>query len=68
MAAFPFDVWGKVTHDEQARGIEQIKIVRSKGGGFLILTRENGSEFDTWVETLEDVEADLQTLQVEWPA
>lgn len=44
-----------------------IKIVRSPGGGYLVLTRENGSERDGWVETIEEIEADLDALRVDWP-
>lgn len=67
MSKFPFDVWGRVAPGPEAGCIEMIKIVRSPGGGFLVLTVENGSEYDTWVETLEEVEADLGVLQVAWP-
>lgn len=67
MPIFPLDVWGKVAAAPEAGPVQMIKIVRSPGGGFLVLTVENGSEYDTWVETLEEVEADLGSLSVEWP-
>jgi len=68
MPKFPFDVWGRVSPTPKARAIEMIKVIRSSGGGYLVLTVERGSEFDTWVETIEEVEADLDSLRVEWPS
>jgi len=68
MPKFPLDVWGKVLPTPEARAIEMIKVVRSEGGGYLLLTVENGSEFDTWAETIEDVEDHLAGLRVEWPS
>jgi hypothetical protein len=67
MPSFPFDVWGSVAATEQSRSVERIKVIRSPGGsGYLILTVESGSQYDTWVETIEEVEADLRTLSIEW--
>jgi hypothetical protein len=51
----------------EAGAVSRIKVVRSTGGGYLVLTVENGAEFDVWYETLEEVERDLATLSIEWP-
>ena len=45
-----------------------MKVVRASGGGYLVLTIEHGSEYDTWLETLDEVEEDLRRLDVQWPA
>lgn len=68
MSAFPFDVRGKVPPGPDAGAVEAIKVVRAAGSGFLLITREHGSELDVWLETLNDVEATLATLRVEWPS
>ena len=59
MAAFPLGVWGAVRRTVAAGNIEKVKVVESAGGGYVFLVVENGSEYDTWIETLEEVEADL---------
>lgn len=43
-------------------------VTRPSGGGWLVFTKEGGSTFDMWIETLEEVEEDLERLGVEWPA
>ena len=68
MLKFPFDVWGRISPTPKSGAIEMIKVIRSPGGGYLMLTVESGSEFDRWVETIEEVEADLDSLRVEWPS
>jgi hypothetical protein len=65
MVKFPFDVWLRVPPSADSR-VDAVKVVRQNGGGYLVITRENGVEFDAWIETLEDVEADLQALRVQW--
>ncbi len=47
-------------------GIEAVKVVASPGGGFLFITRENGAEFDVWIETLAEVHEELAQLSVNW--
>jgi hypothetical protein len=66
MAAFPFGLWGTVLPTPEAGAVSRIKVLRSTGGGYLVLTVENGAEFDVWYETLEEVERDLATLSIEW--
>jgi hypothetical protein len=66
MPSFPFDVWGEVRGAPD--GLERIMVVEAEGGAYLILTVENGSHYDTWLETLEDVEAYVRELVVEWAA
>ncbi len=68
MPSFPFDVWGKVPPTAAANGVEKVKVVKSSGGGFLILTLEGEAECDVWVETIEEVEANVAALDVEWPS
>lgn len=67
MTTFPFDVWGEVRPTPAAGRIERIMVERMPGGGYLLFTLENGSVYDTWIETLEEVEADLRALDIEWP-
>ena len=67
MLKFPLEVWGTVAATPEAGKVAKIKVVRSPGGGFLILTQEGGRVYDTWVESSEDVESDLGALQIEWP-
>jgi hypothetical protein len=67
MLSFPLDVWGKVSPTAAAGGVEKVKVVKATGGGFLFLTVEGGSEYDVWLETIEDVESDLAKLDIEWP-
>jgi len=63
-----FDIWGTVvaTIDASTTAIQKVKIVRSPGGGFFMLTIENGSEYDVWVEAIEEIEKDLGRLVISW--
>lgn len=67
MEKFELDVWVAVPPSSAAGPVERLKVVRSSGGGYLVLTIEHGSELDTWLETIEDVEAYLRELNLEWP-
>lgn len=46
--------------------IDAVKVVESDGGGFFLITREEENEFDVWVESLEELKSDLDSLQVDW--
>lgn len=59
---FPLDRWGDVSH----ASVHLVRVERSSGGGFLIVTRETHGEFDVWVETADEVDAYLSGLEVEW--
>lgn len=64
---FPTGIWGRVVkppHDEPA--LLAVRIEREKGRSFLILTREPGGEFDTWVESREEVVDYLSSMVVDW--
>jgi hypothetical protein len=45
-----------------------LKVEPLPSGGYLLLTREGSSEFDTWLEHLEDVAAEVEALHVAWPS
>lgn len=66
--SFPFHVWGTVPPSPHAGPITALKVEPSPSGGYLLLTREGPSEFDTWLEHLEEVEAEVAALRVEWPS
>lgn len=68
MSRIVFDIWGAViaTADASSTAVQKVKIVRSPGGGFLMLTMENGSEYDVWVETIEEIKEDLGKLVISW--
>lgn len=68
MASFPFDVWGVVDVSASVGDVTGVKVVRASGGGYLLLTIEHGSEYDTWLETLDEVEEDLRRYDVQWAA
>lgn len=67
MPKLELDVWVAVPPSSAAGPVERLKVVRSSGGGYLVLTVERGSEFDTWFETIEDVDAYLRELNLEPP-
>ena len=67
MAKFPMGVWGQVADPRAVGGVEAIKAIPSDGGGFLILTIEDGAEYDVWVETLAEVEHELAKYTLDWP-
>lgn len=67
MNSFPFDRWGKVSATRESGGADAVKVTRAPGGGFLIMTAENGVVYDIWVQTIEEVSEDLGRLKVEWP-
>lgn len=64
---FPLDVWGKVQSAADSDALDAVMITRSPGGGWLLLTMERGSRFDVWLETVEEVQAELEGLKVQWP-
>lgn len=61
-------VWGEVlrapTEDEH---VTAVRIESAGGGAYLILTREQGVDYDTWVESWDDVVDYVATLEVRWP-
>ena len=60
----PLDTWGEVTgHDR----IKRVRIERATRGGFLVLTVEVGGEYDVWIESDDEVERFVATLNVRWP-
>ncbi|MBK6686010.1 MAG: hypothetical protein IPG45_16170 [Deltaproteobacteria bacterium] len=65
---FALDVWGKISNPGESDAIEAVMVTRSPGGGWLFHTVERGSRFDVWLETLEEVEEELERLKVKWPA
>lgn len=65
---FPLDVSGKVRGPADSNTLEAVMVTRSSGGGGLFFTKEAGSTFDVWIETLEEVDEELKRLRVEWPA
>lgn len=64
---FPIATWGTVlcSHGDGPK-IQEVRIERSEGGGFLILTNEEGRVFDSWVESVSDVLEFIDGLSVEW--
>ena len=64
MVDLVLDTWGKVA---SGGSILAVKVVVAPGGGYLVLTREERGEFDSWVETLEEAEEYLEDFKVEWP-
>ena len=68
MYSFPVGIWGLVTKTpEKEPTLTAVRIDALEGGSFLILTREGGSEFDSWVESEADVEGYLRSMVVQWP-
>jgi hypothetical protein len=63
---FPLDVWGVVLEQRPGKQIEKLKIVTSEPDCFLMITVEEGREYDVWMETAEDVEAAVRALKVDW--
>ena len=66
MSAIPVDVWGRVAAPSQPCKVDKLKVKRSPGGGFLLITVEQGEAFDVWLETWEEVEASVDGLKIEW--
>lgn len=66
MPSFPLDVWGTVLR-ASPDDVEAVKVVRAPGGGFLVLTRDASGEHDVWMETCEEIEADLARMDPRWP-
>ena len=67
MMEYPLKVWGNVLTSPNEEYITAVRIERSIGSSFLILTRENGEEFDTWVESESDVLDYLNSISIKWP-
>ena len=66
---FPTGVWARVVKPpSQEPELLAVRIERAHGGGFLILTRAPDGDFDTWVESREDVMDYLSSMSVDWAA
>ena len=62
----PIGVWGDVARaSRDARRIRSIRVERA-GTAFLVLTREEHGEFDTWLETAKEVRDYLSTYTIHW--
>ena len=66
MPEIPLDTWGEVLPSPEAGDIKKLKVSLSPGGGYLLITEERGSLFDTWFPTLDDVVFDLSELTIVW--
>ncbi|MCA9646641.1 MAG: hypothetical protein KC492_38405 [Myxococcales bacterium] len=59
------DKWLSVDRSLTGSPVDAVKVVRLATGGFLLLTRENGEEFDVWVESAADLLRDLRSMGIE---
>lgn len=65
---FPIGVWGDVTSppaDEPK--LTAVRIERFKSDGFNVHLREEGGEFDMWMQSVEGVEFYLSSMKIDWP-
>lgn len=65
MPRVPLWAWGTVISAPPDEPADEVR-VELAGGGYLILTREDGHEFDVWVEGFDEVLRFLTTLEVTW--
>ena len=66
MPQVPFDTWGRVAPSPAAGHIEMLKVAESPGGGYLLVTVERGHQYDMWFQSLDELIADLNNLDITW--
>lgn len=62
----PLHRWGTVARpppDEP--GVDRVR-VEASGDAFLVLVRDSGTVFDTWLKTADEVEDHLRSMDVSW--
>jgi hypothetical protein len=46
--------------------IREIRVDRNPRSGFVVVIKESSGTFDVWLETAEEVQGFLSTLEVSW--
>lgn len=63
------NVWGQVVRPPEGEaGLLSIRVEPSAHGSFHVLLREEGGEFDIWIESEDQLIEYLNSMQIVWPA